>query len=677
MASLTVLLLHLLLMLSSASAWYYSYYGGSLTFTPKGQYSDGTYKVELHNKQTTIYCNLNYYSCSSGDCGTQTETTSTGFYSNSMGFYWCQYDTVNKINLNSNLPFEIRYPTNVSPYIGLGVWASNFQNSMANWIMTAHVDLGTRSDTGESNRSPITDMLPVLRVTRNCPRSFNMAVFDPDGDKVRCRVPTNSNTNECGLCGLTSGFSLDQPYRTTIAPLSKLPLQFTVYVDYHNAPSCLDGDYFPVFSSPTPRNGVNLPAYVNRTLEIKVKSEAQYTTIYDLIVTGPKGISKQKISTEEFIINWTPTENELNDHFPICFVSEARDTYYQVFQSEPRCVIVDVGSDETTVTCNETTITVEVEKSSLIRHNEGKLHLNDFSDASCNLTTRSNTTHLVAVMSLNTCGTTVEEDENNIIFKNMITSGDPTEIISRQNDVEIVFSCAYPKRSNLTLGFTHKNPYVFTEKGFGAFTFQFEFFQSQRFRKQIESSTYPVEVYLKQMIFMQIEATTSIPNTELFVESCKATPYDNPNSRISYTIIENGCVRDNTVEIYNSSKSQFRFGMEAFEFIGAHEQVYITCSVILCETAVLGSRCSQGCINSNSGNLRVKREAVAQSSRHTISQGPLHLAKTSDSQASGPSLNMGLNIIFIVGCLLACGVVIYRSRRSKAKYQPLPTFETD
>uniref|UniRef100_A0A8C9Z038 ZP domain-containing protein n=2 Tax=Sander lucioperca TaxID=283035 RepID=A0A8C9Z038_SANLU len=389
------------------------------------------------------------------------------------------------------------------------------------------------------------------------------------------------------------------------------------------------------------------------------------------------GISKRQISTDEYIINWTPTENELNDHFPICFVSEARDMYYQVFQSEPRCVIVDVGSDETTVTCNETTITVEVEKSYLIRHNEGKLHLNDFSNASCDLKTHSNTTHLVAVMSLNTCGTTVEEDENNIIFKNMITSGDPTKIISRQNDVEIVFSCAFPKRTNLTLGFKHKNPYIFTEKGFGAFTFQFEFFQSQRFRKQIESSTYPVEVYLKQMIFMQIEATTSIPNTELFVESCKATPYDNPNSRISYTIIENGCVRDNTVVIYNSSKSQFRFGMEAFEFIGAHEEVYITCSVLLCETGVRGSRCSQGCINSNSRNLRVKREAAAQSSRHTISQGPLHLAKISDSQASGPSLNMGLNIIFVVGCLLACGVVIYRSRRSKAKYQPLPTFETD
>ncbi|XP_034714336.1 uncharacterized protein LOC117935848 [Etheostoma cragini] len=940
MASLTVLLLHLLLMLSSASAWYYSYYGGSMTFTPKGRDSNGTQTVQLHNTQTSIYCYVNYYSCSSGDCGSQTETTSSAVAINSLHFNWCQYDVDNKINLNSNLPFEIKYPTYVNSYYGLGFWASNFRSSFGNWVMTAHVDLGTRSDTGESNSSPVTAMLPVLRVPRNCPRTYNMAVFDPDGDKVRCRVPTNPNTNECGLCGLTAGFSFDQnsctlkyinsnqygthpielvvedfpnkpitlsysdgsyttkhplselrrkrapttaapttaapttaapttaapttaapttvvpttaapttaapttaapttaapttaapttaarttaapttaarttaapttaapttaapttaapttvapttaapttaapttaapttaapttaapttaapttaapttaapttaapttaapttaapttaapttrapttvapttaapttpapttaapttvgrttaapttaapttaapttaapttvqPYRATIAPLSQLPLQFTVYVDYHNAPSCLDGDYFPVFSSPTPRNGVNLPAYVNRTLEIKVKSEAQYTTIHDLIVTGPQGIWKQRISTEEFIIKWIPTQNDLNDHFPICFVSEARDMYYQVFQSEPRCVIVDVGSDETTVTCNETTITVEVEKTSLIKRNEANLHLKDFSDAACDLKTRSNSTHLVAVMSLNTCGTTVEEDENNIIFKNMITSGDPAQVISRQNDVEIVFSCAYPKRTNLTLGFTHKNPYVFTEKGFGAFTFQFEFFQSPRFRKQINSSTYPVEVYLKQMIFMQIEATSSIPNVELFVESCKATPYDNPNSRISYTIIDNGCVKDNTVRIYNGSKSQFRFGMEAFEFIGAHEEVYITCSVILCETGVPGSRCSQGCIDSYSGNPRVRREAVAQTSRHTISQGPLHLAKASDSPASGPSLNMGLNIIFIVGCLLACGVVIYRSRRSKAKYQPLPTSETD
>lgn len=751
MASLTLLLLQLLLLVSAASAWRvgstYRFYGGSVTFTPKGQNSDRSYTVELRSKQTTLICDVNGFSCSSGHCGSQTQSSRAVISRNSYGISWCQQEIVSRRKLTGNLPFYIRYPTSILRSYGRGYWVSNVRSSGSYWRMMAHVDLGNRSDTGESNRSPIVSTLPVLRVSRNCPRSFNMTVFDPEGDRVRCKTAASSSRFECGLCVLPAGFSLDQnscslkytytsrtgyhivellvedfpktqirllysdgyytlkrplsatrvkrqspystdptastaaattarPYRSSIAPLSRLPLQFSVYVDSHQAPSCLDGDYFPIFLSPTPSNGVNLPAFVNHTLEIKVRSKAQNTVIYGLIVTGPKGISKQKVSADEYTIKWTPAEDEVNDHFPICFVSEARDRYNRVYQSELRCVIADVGHHETTVTCNETTMTVEVEKSFLIRRNEDNLHLNDFKDSSCNLTARSNTTHLVAVMSLNTCGTVIEEDEDNIIFRNEITSAEPHEIISRQHDVEIAFSCVYPRRANLTLGFTHKNPYAFAERGFGSFTYQFEFYESQLFRKPINASTYPVEVNLKQMMFMQIEAATSIPNTELFVESCRATPYDNPNSRISYTIIENGCVRDNTVQIYPGSKSQFRFGMEAFEFIGAHEQVYITCSVILCETGFPGTRCSQGCIRSSSGGHRVKREAVAQTSRHSISQGPLHLTKTTDSQAPGLSLNLGMNIVFVVGCLLVCGVVIYRSWRSKAKYQPLPTSET-
>ncbi|CAK6978954.1 hypothetical protein L3Q82_008457%2C partial [Scomber scombrus] len=735
MASLTLHLLHLLLMVSVASAWSgpmysnYRHYGGSVTFTPKAKNSDGTFEVELRNRQTSFYCYQNGYTCYYGNCGSQTQTTKALIARNSYGLNWCQYEVVTKRKLKNNQRFAIRYPTSFNSRYGQGYWISNVRSAFAAWRMMAHIDLGTRSDTGESNRSPITTMMPVLRVTRNCPRSFNLTMFDPDGDRVRCRVPTSSSTYECSLCGLVGGFSLDQNscslhytyknkhglhpielvvedfpnkpitlsysdgfytkknplsskrrkrqmgsirgppanlkrYRSSIAPLSKLPLQFTVKVDSYDAPSCLDGDYFPIFLAPTPSNGVNLPAFVNQTLEIKVVSTAQNSTIHDLIISGPKGISKKKISTEEYVIKWTPTDNELNDHFPICFVSEARHKVStgKVYQSEMRCVIADVGHYETAVTCSETTMTVEVEKTYLIRRNEDNLHLND---PSCNLTTRSNKTHLVAVMSLNTCGTVTEEDAENIIFKNEITSADPSDIISRQHDVEIAFSCVYPKRTNMTLGYSHKNPYGFTEKGFGAFTFQFEFFDSERFRRKRDASTYPVKVYLKRKIFMQIEATASIPNTELFVESCKATPYDNRNSRINYTIIENGCVRDKTVQIYPSSRTQFRFGMEAFEFIGAHDEVHITCSVMLCETGIPGTRCSQGCISSVSGNHRSKRAAVAQSSSHSISQGPLYLVKTPDSKASGLNLNLGMNLMFIVGCLMFCAVVVYRTRKSK------------
>lgn len=47
MASSSVLLLQLLFMVSAASAWYHSYFGGSVTFSPKGKNSDGTYEVSF------------------------------------------------------------------------------------------------------------------------------------------------------------------------------------------------------------------------------------------------------------------------------------------------------------------------------------------------------------------------------------------------------------------------------------------------------------------------------------------------------------------------------------------------------------------------------------------------------------------------------------------------------
>ncbi|KAK2854255.1 hypothetical protein Q5P01_006916 [Channa striata] len=873
MASVTLLLLHLLLMVSAASAWWYNYYGGQVMFTPKGQRPDGTFEVEFRDRQASPSCYQNSYTCYYGDCGSQVESSTSYITSNYYPNYWCQNELKTVRQVSSNLPFGIRYPSYYNYDYGSGYWISNSISYQAAMGMMAHVDMGIRSDTGLPNSPPVTTTVPVIRIPRNCPRSLNLTVFDPDGDQVRCRVPTDSSTSECGLCGLPSGFSLnpnscsltytpvsssygyypielmvedfpksyisvhysdgsyatkgplsvgrhkrqissystfptttteapqttssevpwwatttteapqttssevpwwatttteapqttssevpwwatttteapqttssevpwwatttteapqttssevpwwatttteapqttssDVPwwvttqapttitesptttfpttnaasYRASIPPLSKLPLQFIVYVD-SDVPSCLDGDYIPIFLSPTPSNGATIPAYVNRTLEIKVRSSAQYTTVFDLIVTGPSSISKQSISTGDFIISWTPTQNELNKKIPICFFSQGNYYYYyywwwyyyQTIHSELRCVTADVGHHDAKVTCSEKSMKVELEKDPLIRRYENKLHLNDITDYSCNLNRLSNSTHLVAEISLNECGTFIREDDYNIIFKNQITSADPNEIISRNNDVEVAFECSFPKRNNLTLGYIHKNPYVFTDKGFGTFTFQFEFFESQLFLREIAASRYPVEVDLKQMMFLQIEANTSIPNVQLFVESVKATPYDSPNSRISYTIIENGCVKDRTVQIYPGSQNQFRFGMEAFEFIGAYPQVYITCSVILCETGVPGTRCSQGCISSN---YRHRREAAAESSRHSISQGPLRLAKASDAQASGLSINLGMNFIFIIVCLLGCGVVIYRVKRSKVKYQLLPLSDSD
>ncbi|KAL0994910.1 hypothetical protein UPYG_G00129140 [Umbra pygmaea] len=356
-----------------------------------------------------------------------------------------------------------------------------------------------------------------------------------------------------------------------------------------------------------------------------------------------------------------------------CATAQYNWIYYQYNTEECKNTLPFVCySGPASVVCNETSMTVAVKKSSIVGFQEDHLRL---SDPSCILS--SNSTDIFRTIDHNTCGTQLEEKGDNLIFRNVITSArESNAVITKEKLVEIEFSCIYSKKGNVSLEYlVHKIPYIFSEKGFGKFTYQFEFFYNSLFNRMVDPASYPVEVELNQMIYMEITSTNSIPNTEMFVESCQATPSDNPDDPINYMILQNGCKKDDTVQIFPSSQSQFRFGIEAFKFIGLHDQVYISCAVILCEAGDPNSRCAQGCIN---GTSRRRREDVMQTDSHYISQGPLRVRRSANSQAAPQGLN--LNLVYITGCVLAavamvCGVVIYRSRQSKVKNQLLQTGE--
>ncbi|KAE8297757.1 hypothetical protein D5F01_LYC04398 [Larimichthys crocea] len=510
--------------------------------------------------------------------------------------------------------------------------------------------------------------------------------FDPDGDRVRCRYG-NIRSVECSTCHQPPGFYIDQdsctlyyqsarnnrrkvfgfemvvedfPHEnvilnysdgstipqatnmtnirttylnTTTAPLSKLPLQFSVFVD-PPIPSCQEGNYLPKFVAPTPRNGAHIQAEVNKEVDIRVKAQV------------------------------------------------SRRARSRIFHSEMRCVLVDVGKEQikTNVICKESTMTVEVEKSSFAGLHEEHLRLIDPSNIVCSLQTHSNSTHVIGVIPLNACGTEIEEDEENLIFKNEITTFDITQnTITRHHLLKVQFYCQYPKRGNVTLGFTaHRKNVTVWDKGFGTFTYNFEFYPNDQYQTRIDPILYPLEYDLGNRMYIQIFAETLVNNTDLFVESCRATPYDNPNSRPNYTIIENGCIVDSTIQTYSTvNERQFRFSMEAFKFIGLHDQVYISCAVMMCEAGNPDTRCSQGCVNTTwSNNRRGKREIVTQTLMHRISQGPLRL-KRSAERTESPVMNLNLNLVFIAGCLLAAvsAVVMYKAKVSRVKYQPLPAFE--
>ncbi|XP_026036276.1 uncharacterized protein LOC113029565 [Astatotilapia calliptera] len=768
MASTLMLLLQLLLVsLVSAS----HFFGGTTTYTYKGRNPDGSFNVEIRDRDTYDGCYYSlYWYCSSGYCGyTSTSQRGTLDSSTSAPLYnrqWCETETVTTRVVQSNRPFEMRaasccwIPTRTS------YWGHY-------WYLNTLVDLGERSDTGKPNRAPEVAILPFLRVPENCPRTYKLMSFDPDGDKVRCRYG-NPGSAECYGCTQHSGFHLHQdsctlhyqytnadplvnsfelvvedfpqghislrysdgsqssrsplsaptttttartttpwwwttgrPLQATSPPLSKLPLQFSFLVD-PPAPSCQEGLYLPQFVHPTPAHGQRIHAEVNKEVEIRIKAQASYAAIQDIIMSGPMNMTKHRTTHNEFVLRWTPFSSDLGNYFPVCFAVESAtgsavtsfpgNTHSHnhgtptsqsgVYQSEMRCVILKVGTEEikTNVICTESEMRVEVEKSSLRGLREDHLRLSEPSNTLCSLERYSNSTHIIGVIPLNACGTQIEEDEEHLIFKNEITTVDDSgALITRKHNLEVEFYCQYPKKGNVSLGFTaHRTMVEVFDKGFGTFTYQFEFYPDNQFRSIIDPSSYPLEYDVGQKIYMEIDASSIVNDTEMFVESCRASPYDNPNSQPTYSIIEDGCPVDPTVMIHETdNKRQFRFCIEAFKFIGLHDQVYISCSVMMCEAGNPNSRCSQGCINSNNHHHshRRKRDSAIQTAAHFVSQGPLRLKRSADiSMSAGNNLNLNLNLVFIAGCLLAavamiCGVLLYRAKMSKVKYQRLASSE--
>ncbi|CAB1333301.1 unnamed protein product [Coregonus sp. 'balchen'] len=209
-----------LLLLMVSSSWAAHFYGGTMTFNPRGSNPDGSYRVDLRYKTGFHSCTFSdTWVCVSGDCGTRTSLAVQTVDQETSGA-WCQTEG----------------------------------------LMTRHVSNNThtfdlRSDTGKANRSPQTTVIPLMRVPVNCHRDFNLLSFDPDGDTVRCRdaVPTDECVTSSNLPGV------DFTLRGVIDPV---------------VPSCTEGVYIPMFLSPTPAQGALLYASADHPLEITVRAQA-------------------------------------------------------------------------------------------------------------------------------------------------------------------------------------------------------------------------------------------------------------------------------------------------------------------------------------------------------------------------------------------------------------------
>nr|XP_020511710.1 uncharacterized protein LOC110000715 [Labrus bergylta] len=646
-AGAIILLLFALHGTASAS----SFYGGSISFrAPKEK--AGTYQVTLHHRQNGrgSCSDKPSFQCDGGVCTSLDSSEVLLTDQDSMGQdRWCQSEAHTTATLSTN-------HSSLSLRDSGCCWASNVEGK-TNWTSSVELDLGTRSDTQEVNSCPVTTTVSSLRFPQNCFTRVRLLAHDPDGDKVRCRftkdatVPQNFTLDETTCTLMSSGqvgvnvhvFELmleDFPTKnitltyadgTTVTrevsnvnqpSLCKVKLQFTVEI-LSPIPNCELGHVQPMFLSATPSHDDVLYATVGQTFQIYAQAQANHASIKDFQVSGPRNITKVvkegNFGKASMTLRWTPLQSDVYRFIPVCFTAETNET-----QSEMRCVVVMVTQatiiqGKASVQCLPNKMTVVLEKASMPGIDENFLELKD---SSCSLT--SNSTHIMGTMSFSTCGTKIEDKGDFIIFQNEINSFElPTEVIVRRKTVKIGFSCQFPKTISISSYFSlHKSDYIFTESNFGSFGYTFEIFRDGNFSNKVPAKAYPVEVKLLQTIYMGIQAQSELSNVQVFVESCKATPDDNPDNSLSYNLIQNGCNKDETLKVYRSDDpTSFKFEVQAFKFTGNYDQVYITCSVILCEIGSPFSRCAQGCLKEPS--RRRKRAVGKETVGHSITQGPL------------------------------------------------------
>eukprot|EP00064_Thunnus_orientalis_P014959 superscaffoldBa00002690_g15007 len=646
-----------LLLLAALLGITHGFYGDSISFMPPQKNKDGTFKVTFHHRQngrSSCPAVSSSYTCESGVCKSIDQASVLLTDQNGTGQgRWCQSEGGTTATISTNkTTFTLRESG--------CCWVSNV-NGKTNWTADAQLDLGTRSDTRALNSCPVTTTVSSLRAPQNCFSRLHLLAHDTEGDNVRCSFPADaavhSNiTLDEATCTLTSRGHINvgvhvfevmledfptknltltyadgtsafrQASDTTAPPLCSIKLQFSLEI-LPPLPNCEAGHVRPIFLSKTPSHGDVLHATVGQKFQLYAQAQAHHASIYDFQISGPQNMTKEvgggMFGKAEVTLSWTPQKDDIYRFVPICFTAETNET-----QSEMRCVVImvtkaSIVQGKAHVTCSPNKMVVSLEKASMPGIDKNYLKLND---PSCSLT--SNSTHIMGSMSFSTCGTKLEDKGDFIVFKNEILSYVlPSEVIIRRRTVKIDFSCQFPKSISISSYYNlKKSDYIFTESSFGSFGYTFEIFSDSNFTTKVAASAYPVEVKLLDMIYMGIQAESDLPNVTLFVESCKATPDDNPENPLSYDLIGNGCLQDETVKIHPSDSKSFNFEVQAFKFTGNYDQVYITCSVILCEPGNSFSRCAQGCLR-NPSRRRRKRGLSRETVSHYITQGPLRFVR--------------------------------------------------
>ncbi|XP_022787102.1 uncharacterized protein LOC111327235 [Stylophora pistillata] len=275
------------------------------------------------------------------------------------------------------------------------------------------------------------------------------------------------------------------------------------------------------------------------------------------------------------------------------------------------------------VNCSDI-MTVALEKKTFPFFDAARLHLRY---SSCRAT--QNNTHLLLRTPLNGCGTLVNETEDDLFFWNEIQTDVIVidNVITRSHDIKIPFYCGYSRKKWVNLGINPQHLRFGTEAGYGNFTFKIDFYKSSSFATPYTEQDYPLSVPINQYLYVRYSVESSA-DLVIMAVTCKATKTGSFYSWPQYSIIQNGCPQDTSMEYnFDPRRNYQQFKIRAFRFFNDYDQVYIHCEVLACHTYSPNSRCSQSCLGSKKRKRRdVTRDEIEHeesTTKVTLTRGPL------------------------------------------------------
>ncbi|XP_035531005.1 IgGFc-binding protein-like [Morone saxatilis] len=208
--------------------------------------------------------------------------------------------------------------------------------------------------------------------------------------------------------------------------------------------------------------------------------------------------------------------------------------------------------------------------------------------------------------SSSTCGTEVSTSNSQLIYKNAIMTQNSSDIIIRNSQFYIDFSCFYTQPGIKSVGLRIRHSSVIKQiiSGTWNYTLTMKAYTDAGRTQAVESNS---KIQLNQKIWVELETDGLDGNSVAVVtDSCWATNQASPNGSVKYDLIKKGCANsaDQTVKVEgNGQGTSNYFSFNMFQFSGNSTDLYLHCKLDLCVTQ--NNTCNPVC----NGGSRRRRSA--------------------------------------------------------------------